>query len=99
MGLGMMTRFVRSFVEDGYSVWLVSLCPNPPTGHTVADMADDDARLIEEVDGRADLVRFLPCRPSGSRPRGPRCGAPPAGRSTTSRSIAARQGLTTPSVR
>lgn len=57
MGLAMMTRFVRPFVEDGYTVWLVSLPRNMPTGHTIADMADDYALLLEEeFGGRADLV-------------------------------------------
>ena len=57
MGLAMMTRFVRPFVEAGYTVWLVSLPRNMPAGHTLADMADDYATLIaEEFDGSADLV-------------------------------------------
>ena len=55
--LTMMKRVVRPFVTDGYSVWLVSLRPNMPTGHTLADMADDYATLIaEEFGGRVDLV-------------------------------------------
>ena len=57
MGLAMMTRFVRPFVEDGYSVWLVSLRPNMPAGHTIADMADDYAALVaQEFGGDVDLV-------------------------------------------
>ena len=57
MGLAMMTRFVRPFVTDGYTVWLVSLPRNMPTGHTIADMADDYALLIqEEFDGAVDVV-------------------------------------------
>ena len=56
MGLAMMTRFVRPFVEDGYTVWLVSLPRNMPTGHTIADMADDVAQVIAELGGRVDAV-------------------------------------------
>jgi len=55
--LAMMTRVVRPFVKDGYSVWLVSGRPNMPTGHTVADMAQDYATLVgDEFGGRVDLV-------------------------------------------
>jgi pimeloyl-ACP methyl ester carboxylesterase len=55
--LAMMTRVVRPFVADGYSVCLVSGRPNMPSGHTLEDMADDYAALIaDEFDGRVDLV-------------------------------------------
>ena len=53
----MMTRVVRPFVGDGYRVWLVPGRPNMPAGHTLTDMAEDYATLIdEEFDGRVDLV-------------------------------------------
>jgi pimeloyl-ACP methyl ester carboxylesterase len=55
--LAMMARAVRPFVADSYSVWLVSGRPNMPTGHTLLDMADDYAALVdEEFGGRVDLV-------------------------------------------
>ena len=55
--LAMMTRAVRPYLADGYSVWLVSGRPNMPTGHTLLDMADDYATLIdEEFGGQVDLV-------------------------------------------
>jgi pimeloyl-ACP methyl ester carboxylesterase len=55
--LAMMGRVVRPFVQDGYSVWLVALRTNLPTGHTLEDMADDYASLItEEFGGRVDVV-------------------------------------------
>jgi pimeloyl-ACP methyl ester carboxylesterase len=55
--LAMMKRVVRPLLADGYTVWLVSLRPDMPTGHTLADMADDYATLItEEFGGRVDLV-------------------------------------------
>ncbi len=55
--LAMMTRAVRPYLAGGYRVWLVSGRPNMPTGHTLLDMADDYATLIdEEFGGRVDLV-------------------------------------------
>lgn len=55
--LAMMARVVRPFVADGYSVWLVSLPSGMPNGHTLADMADDYAALIDDVfGGSVDLV-------------------------------------------
>ena len=48
---------VRPFVEQGYTVWGVVRKQNMPKGHTMADMADDYARLIAgEFGGRVDLV-------------------------------------------
>lgn len=48
---------LRPFVEDGYSVWVLSSPQNMPEGHTLSDMADDYADLIaEEFDGKVDLV-------------------------------------------
>ncbi len=55
--LRMMTRMLRPFVQEGYTVWLLSLKPNLPDGCTIADMAEDYARLIvEEFAGKADVV-------------------------------------------
>ncbi|HEX6195980.1 MAG TPA: alpha/beta hydrolase [Jiangellaceae bacterium] len=52
-----MTRVVRPFVEDGYTVFLVGRKPNLPSGWTIPDMADDYARLItEELGGKVDLL-------------------------------------------
>ena len=55
--LVMMTRMLRSFVEAGYTIFLVGQKPNLPQGCTLADMAEDYARLIdEEFGGKVDLV-------------------------------------------
>jgi pimeloyl-ACP methyl ester carboxylesterase len=55
--LVLMTRMLRSFVEAGYSIYLVGLKPNLPNGCTLEDMAEDYAGLIvEEFGGKADLV-------------------------------------------
>jgi pimeloyl-ACP methyl ester carboxylesterase len=55
--LKMMTRMLRPFVQEGYTVWLLSLKPNLPDGCTIADMAADYARLIAgEFGGKADVV-------------------------------------------
>lgn len=55
--LALMTFMLRPFVEDGYSVWIVSQRPNMAVGYTVADMAEDYARVIaEEFGGKVDLV-------------------------------------------
>lgn len=55
--LKMMTRMLRPFVQEGYTVWLLSLKPNLPDGCTMADMAEDYARLIAgEFGGKADVV-------------------------------------------
>lgn len=57
LGLAMMTRLVRPFVAEGYSVWLVSWPPNLPNGYTLADLAADYATLItEEFGGHVDVV-------------------------------------------
>lgn len=49
---GMMAQVSRRwfdpFVEAGYAVWLVTRRRNMPTGHSVADMADDYAQIIAE---------------------------------------------------
>jgi hypothetical protein len=55
--LAMMTRMLRSFVEAGYTIFLVGQKPNLPQGWTLADMAEDYAGLIfEEFGGTVDLV-------------------------------------------
>lgn len=55
--LRMMTRVVRPFVEDGYTVFLVGRKPNLPRGWTIPDMADDYARLItDELGGKVDVL-------------------------------------------
>jgi pimeloyl-ACP methyl ester carboxylesterase len=54
------TLFRREFdayLKAGYAVWIVTRRRNMPPSHTVADMAEDYARLIaEEFSGRVDLV-------------------------------------------
>lgn len=53
----MSRRWFAPFVEAGYAVWFVTRRRDMPRGHTVADMADDHAALIEEqLGGRVDLV-------------------------------------------
>ena len=55
--LAMMTRMLRSFVEAGYTIFLVGHKPNLPHGCALADMAEDYAGLIvEEFGGKVDLV-------------------------------------------
>jgi pimeloyl-ACP methyl ester carboxylesterase len=55
--LVLMTRMLRSFVEAGYTVFLVGQKPNLPQGCTLADMAEDYAELIvEEFGGKVNLV-------------------------------------------
>ena len=55
--LWMMLRTLRPFVDRGYSVWCVNRKQGMPEGHSIADMADDHAELIEaEFDGRVDVV-------------------------------------------
>jgi pimeloyl-ACP methyl ester carboxylesterase len=49
-------RMMRPYVDAGYSVWAVTRRRNMPPGHTIEDMADDVARLIEdEFGGRVDI--------------------------------------------
>ena len=55
--LVLMTRMLRSFVEAGYTIYLVGQKPNLSHGCTLADMAEDYAGLIvEEFGGKVDLV-------------------------------------------
>lgn len=47
----------RPFHDAGYTVWTVGRRRHLPDGYTIADMADDYARLIEdEFDGMVDVV-------------------------------------------
>src|SRR5512146_2221480 len=44
------------YVEAGYAVWIVGRRHPLPVGYTVADMAEDYARVIDdEFGGRVDL--------------------------------------------
>ena len=53
----MSRRWFQPFLEAGYAVHYVTRRRSMPTGHTVADMADDHAAAIDEaLGGRADLV-------------------------------------------
>lgn len=57
LGLTFQASELRPFVERGYTAWLVTRRQGMPTGHTIADMADDYAELIiTELGGRVDLV-------------------------------------------
>ena len=57
IGLWMMLRPFRRFVEEGYTIWYVTRKQGMPKGHSVADMADDYAEFIEsEFEGRVDVV-------------------------------------------
>lgn len=58
---GLFGRLVSAqftpLVRAGYTVWNVTRRRHMPPGHTVADMADDYARFIEdELGGHVDLV-------------------------------------------
>lgn len=53
----MAQRWFDPFVDAGYAVWYVTRRRHQPRGHTVVDMADDVAAMIvDELDGRVDLV-------------------------------------------
>ncbi len=57
LALRMSQAQVRPFVESGYTVWGVVRKQNMPKRHTIADMADDYAGLIDDqFGGRVDLV-------------------------------------------
>ncbi len=57
MGLRMFRRRLDPFANAGYAVWVVTRRRHMPAGHTVADMADDYAQVInQEFGGRVDLV-------------------------------------------
>lgn len=56
MGRAMSSQH-RPYLRAGYSVWTVTRRRNMPSGHTIADMADDYAQFItDELGGQADLV-------------------------------------------
>ncbi len=53
----MIVRRSRPYVAAGYTVWIVTRRRHMPTGHGIADMADDYAQVIAaEFGGRVDLV-------------------------------------------
>ena len=55
--LKVMATALRPFAEDGYSVFLVGHKPDLPRGCSVADLAEDYARvMVEEFGGKVDLV-------------------------------------------
>lgn len=57
MASRMSLRWFDPFVEAGYAIWFVTRRRAMPTGHTVADMADDYAHVIsEDLGGRVDLL-------------------------------------------
>ena len=57
IGLWMMLRPFRRFVEEDYTLWYVVRKRGMPTGHSITDMADDYAEFIEtELGGRVDVV-------------------------------------------
>lgn len=50
-------RWFAPFVDAGYAIWYVTRRRSMPTGHSIADMADDYASVVaEHLDGRADVV-------------------------------------------
>lgn len=54
---GVFRRQFDPFLRAGYAVWVVTRRRGMPPEHSIADMADDYARLIaEQFGGRVDLV-------------------------------------------
>lgn len=54
---GLYRRQFDLFLQAGYAVWVTTRRRGMPPEHTIADMADDYARLIaEQFGGRVDLV-------------------------------------------
>jgi pimeloyl-ACP methyl ester carboxylesterase len=54
---GAFRRKFDAYLQAGYTIWVVTRRRNMPPSHTIADMADDYARVIaEELGGRVDLV-------------------------------------------
>ena len=57
IALRMMFWHVKPLIDAGYTAWHVTRRQGMPVGHTIADMAEDYARLIaDEFGGRVDLV-------------------------------------------
>jgi pimeloyl-ACP methyl ester carboxylesterase len=57
MLLRLFQRRLRPYAAAGFTVWIVTRRRNMPTGHSVADMADDVAQAIAgDLGGRVDLV-------------------------------------------
>ena len=55
--LRMTGRWFSAYVDEGYAAWRVTRRRHMPAGHSIADVADDYARVIaEDLGGRADLV-------------------------------------------
>ncbi len=55
--LRMSSRLLSPYAGAGYAIWIVTRRLHMPAGHTIADMADDYARVIsQEFGGRVDLV-------------------------------------------
>ncbi len=48
--------FLPAYATGDFTVWWLSRRRNMPPGHTVADMADDVAQVIDELGGRVDAV-------------------------------------------
>ena len=54
---GLFRRQFDPLLDAGYAVWIVTRRRGMPPEHSIADMADDYARLIaEEFSGRVDVV-------------------------------------------
>ena len=50
-------RQLRPYLEAGYAAWTTTRRRNMPVGHSISDMADDQAQFIRtEMGGRADVV-------------------------------------------
>ena len=57
IGLRLMLNAYKRLVEAGYTVWMVGRKQGMAPGHTVRDMANDYAQIIEaEFGGEVDLV-------------------------------------------
>jgi pimeloyl-ACP methyl ester carboxylesterase len=57
IGVKIELKPLKSFLEDDYTLWVVTRKQNMPEGHSVADIAADYASLIrDEFGGKVDLV-------------------------------------------
>jgi len=57
MFLSRHLRVVRPLVEDGWTAWVVTRKQHMPQGYSIADMADDYARLIaDELGGKVEAA-------------------------------------------